>query len=57
MNPRHINIVVPDPIEPPRGAYWAAEAVYWIWHRLRQLASATRVRAGSVRRTCSQHAA
>lgn len=54
MNVRHIKVIVPDPIEPPRGAAWAADAVVWAWHHVQRLASALRGTVRAQRRTASR---
>ena len=32
MDCEHIRVLVPTPVETPRGAEWAANAVVWILH-------------------------
>ena len=49
MDLRHIKIVVPAPIEPPRGAAWAADAVVWTWRQVQRLAGALRPTAPAQR--------
>jgi hypothetical protein len=55
MDPRHIKIIVPRPVEAPRGAAWAAVAVVWAWRAARRLTQALRGtgRARPAQRRCA----
>jgi hypothetical protein len=56
MSTQRIKIIIPDPVEPPRGAVWAAAAaasihrgLRWIKHRLKQRRGPLQARVAHLR--------